>query len=414
MGRTPYAGRLRLALPWPIASLDPASICDGFAALFASAVFEPLFGLDSAGSPYPALVESLPAQLGAGCRVSLRSGLRTAAGRALDGLDLIATMSRARTRGAAGLLGELDNPTLDPEDPLSVVFARAKPETVARALASPLLALVPRNFSPLSPDGCGAFKIELGHGRAVLTRNLSAARGPAFLEAIELTSTGDLAELLRGFESGVTDIGWFGSGLYRAVKDAVSFEAPRYGYAVLAAGKAVGAWGAPGTLQGLLDAVPAAQLLHLGLRGLPSAPKGSPSWGGPATTIAVLAQAPQLVGVARALAASLSTPGHELSVIEKTAEELSGLRSSRRFGLMVDCVRAPSSAPRDIELALRTAASPEAAKRSPRTAPVAPRELGRQISLGVIGELSIWGARRANFTGLETWQLGAVSLRANP
>jgi peptide/nickel transport system substrate-binding protein len=337
--------------------------------------------------------------------------LKTAAGRALGGADVVATLARARSRGAIGLLGEIENPRVDASDPLGVVFAHSPAETVARALASPLLALVPSNFSPLAPDGCGAFKVELARGRALFTRNLNAARGPAFLDAIEVVSVSDLADLLRGFESGTTDTGWFGMGLYRAVKDAVAFETPRYAFAALLAGKSAGAWGAPGTLQALLDAVPARQLSHLGVRGLPTQPSGSAAWGGPSTTIAVLANAPQLIAIARALAATLSTPGHELTVVEKTAEELAALQSSRQFGLLIDCVRAPTSSPRDIELALRTAASPEAAKRAPKTVSLAPRELGRQLSLGVVGELSVWGARRASFVGLDSWQLGAVSVR---
>jgi peptide/nickel transport system substrate-binding protein len=411
LGRTPYGGRLRLAVPWPIVSLEPASLSDGFAALFAGAAFEPLYALDGTGNPYPTLADGLPTKLAGGCRLALRPGLKTAAGRALGGADVVATLARARSRAAAGLLGELSAPRIDPSDPLGVVFANASPDSLARVLSSPLLALVPRGFSPVAPDGCGAFKVELGRGRAVLTRNPYAARGPSYLDAIEITAVNDLAELLRGFETGATDFGWFGTGLYRAVKDAVALEAPRYGFAVLMAGKATGAWGAPGTLQALLDAVPAQQLSHLGVRGLPAQASGSSAWGGPATTIAVLANAPQLGAIARALAATLSTSGHELSVVEKSAEELSSLQASRQFGLILDLVRAPTSGPRDIELALRTAASPEAAKRAPKTAPLAPRELGRQLPLGVVGELSLWGARRAPFVGLESWQLGAVSFR---
>lgn len=407
MGRTPYGGKLRLAVPWPITSLEPASLSDGFSAMFASAVFEPAYALDAGGNPYPTLAEALPEKAGDGCRVTLRQRLKTAAGRDLTGADLLASVARARSRGAAGLLGELPQPGVA-DGPLAVVFPRSTPELVARTLASPLLALVPRSFSPLAPDGCGAFKVQLARGRALFSRNPNAARGPAFLDSIEVSATSDLAELLRGFEAGDTDVGWFGSGLYHAVKDAVTFEAPRYGFAVLLAGKTAGAWGAPGTLQTLLDAIPAQQLTHLGLRGLPSSAVGSASWGGPATTIGVLGGAPQLVAVARTLAASLSTPGHELSVVEKTAEELQALQASRQFGLLVDCVRAPSAAPREVELALRTAASPEAAKRAPRTASVAPRELARQLPLGVIGELAIWGARRAAFSNLEGWQLGSA------
>jgi len=407
LGRIPYGGRLRISVPWPIYGLDPASLDDGFAAMFAGAAFEPVYALDAAGNPYPTLADALPSKLGDGCRLKLRTGLKTAAGRGLGAADLVATLARARARGAAGLLGEIDAAS-DPGDALGVVFPRAQPDAVARALASPLSALVPRRFSPLAPDGCGAFKAELAPGRAVLTRNPNAARGPAFLDAIEIVSVTDLADLLRSFEVGQSDVGWFGQGLYRAVKDATPFETPRYALAVLLPGRGAGAWGAPGTLQGLLDAVPAAQLSHLGLRGLPAQARGSAAWGGPSTSLLVRSGAPQLLAIARAVAASFSTPGHELSVVEKSGDELANLRKTQQFGLLLDCVRAPSEAPRDLELALRSAASPEAAKRAPKTAGISPRELGRQLALGVVGDLSMWGALRSGFAGVEAWQLGAI------
>jgi peptide/nickel transport system substrate-binding protein len=411
LGRIPYGGRLRLTIPWPIIGLDPATLNDAFSALFASAVFEPLYGLDGSGNPYPALADALPLKQPSGCRLQLRPGLKTGGGLSLAATDVAATLARARTRGGVGLLGEIEQPVISAKEPLTVVFPRATPEAVARALTSPLLALVPRQFNPLAPDGCGPFRVELSRGRAVFIRNTSAARGAAFLDAIEVTSTSDLAELLRGFEAGRTDIGWFGSGLYRSVKDAVAFEAPPYAYAVLLPGKLAGAWGAPGTLQALLDAIPAQRLSHLGLRALPRQPRGSAAWGGPPTSIAVSAAAPQLVAVARALAAAMSTTGHELSVAEKSADELVALQASQKFGLLVDCVRAPSAVPRELEMALRSAASPEAARRTPRVATVSPRELATQLPLGLVGELSVWGARRAAFDALERWNLGAVSSR---
>lgn len=413
LGRTAYGGRLRLAVPWPITSLDPATLSDGFSALFAAAAFDSLYALDSAGNPYPTLADALPSKRGDGCKVTLRPGLKTAAGRALGAADLVASLQRARSRGAAGLLGELDSPKPVAQEPLSVSFAEGTPDAVARALASPLLALVPRGFSPLAPDGTGAFRVELGRGRAVLTRNLNAARGPAFLDAVEVKAASDMAELLRGFESGTADVGWFGTGLYKAVKDAVPFEGPRYGFAVLQAGKQAGAWGAPGTVQTLLDAVPAQQLAHLGLRGLPARANGSQRWGGPSSSIAVQAGARQLIAIARALATTLSTPGHELVVAEKSSEELTALRENRQYALLVDVVRAAGATARETELLLRTAASPEAARRAPKTASVSPRELGRQLTLGVVGELVIYGSRRAPFIGLENWQLGAVSQGQN-
>ena len=412
LGRTPYAGRLRLTTPWPIHGLDPALLSDGFSALFAAAVFDPLFALDAAGKPYPALASKLPTSGPDGVRVTVRPGLKTSAGKPLGGADVLATLERARARGAAGLLGEIERPRLDANDRLAVVFPKSSIESVSAVLSSPLLALVPRGFSPLAPDGTGAFRIELSRGRALLTRNLSAARGAAFLEAIEVGAATELSDLLRGFEAGSTDVGWFGTGLYRAVKEAVAFEAPRYGFAVLMSGRLAGAWGAPGTLQALLDAVPQQQLAHLGLRGLPTHSAGDPRWGGASLEMAVPEATPQLTAIARALATTLSTAGHVLTIAEKSVEELGRLRASNQFGLMVDFVRSPGLGDRDAEWALRTAVSPDAARRAPKTAAMKPRELGRALPLGVIGELSVHGARRSTLSGLENWQLGAVSLRS--
>ena len=96
---------------------------------------------------------------------------------------------------------------------------------------------------------------------------------------------------------------------------------------------------------------------------------------------------------------------------EKNAEELAALRDNKQYTLLVDVVRAAGTTARETELLLRTAASPDAAKRAPKTASVAPRELGRELTLGVVGELAIYGSRRAPFSGLDSWQLGAVSQR---
>ena len=412
LGRTPHAGRLRLGIPWPITSLDPAALNDGFSASFAAAVFEPLFATDASGKPYPALASKLPSPSAEGVRISLRPGLRTGSGRALSGADVLASVERARTRGAAGLLGEVEPPRLDAKDPLSVIFPKAEPEQLSLLLASPLLAVVPRGFSPLAPDGTGAFRMDIAPGRALMTRNMQATRGPAYLDAVEISAVTDLAELLRGFEAGSSDVGWFGAGLYRAVKDAVPFDTPRYGFAVLASGRLAGAWGAPGTLQTLLDGVAPEQLRHLGLRGLPNQSQATQRWGGPTIELAVPSACPQLLALARALVSTLSTPGHELRVVEKPPDEIARLRVSRQFGLMLDFVRSPGLGDRDAEHALRTAVNPEAAKRAPKVAAASPRQLARSLPLGVVGELTVHGARKSVFQGLESWNLGAVWLKA--
>ena len=75
--RTPVGGTLRLRLPLYFGGLDPHSLDDPLSALFASAIADPLFGLDSSGKPYPALASKLPERTEQGVRLSLRCSRAT-------------------------------------------------------------------------------------------------------------------------------------------------------------------------------------------------------------------------------------------------------------------------------------------------------------------------------------------------
>ena len=59
LGRTPYGGRLVLKIPWGLLSLDPHALGDPAAALFAPAIADPLYALDSQQRPYPTLAAAL-------------------------------------------------------------------------------------------------------------------------------------------------------------------------------------------------------------------------------------------------------------------------------------------------------------------------------------------------------------------
>lgn len=409
LGRTPYGGVLRAVIPWGLERLDPHAFDDPIAALFGAAIADPLYALDTLGRPYPALADGLPRPSQPGAEVRLRPGLVSAAGKPLDARDVVASMTRARRRGA--LLPEAR--LLPGPDRLGVSFPASSPETLAAELASPLAAVLPRSFSPLEPDGTGAFRATLARGRLVLARNDRAARGPAFLGSIEVSTVRDLSEALRAFESGAADLGWLGAGLHRPRPDARPFRGMAYGFSILRTGKRAGAWGAPGIAQRLLDAIAPEQLRHLGLEGLAAPSSTAIGWGGGSAPLLVADDAPQLELIARALAALLGRPGHELSVERTPKSELSARRASRDYTLMVDFVRTLGTGRNRTEQTFLLAENPELAKNPSGRFGNDARAVCRTLPLGVIGELWVTGAHAASFQNLSGFQLGNVS-RAEP
>lgn len=409
MARTPLGGTLRLSIPWPLDALDPHAIDDPTAALFGVAVTEPLFALDPRGNPYPTLAARQPQQTARGTRLELRPHLKTGRGRSLDARDLLFTWQRARVRAAAGLLGPLGEPFLDPEDDLALIVPGAAPEQLAVALASPATALVPRSFDRLRPDGTGAFKATTGRDRLRLERNPSAARGASFLDAVEVTHAHDLAESLRAFEAGEADVGWLGRGLHRPRPGATDFSGPRLGWAILRTGRLAGAWGAPGVAQRLLDGVAPARLEHLGLYGFPVR-QGQTHWGGGPATIVVREDAPHLDKIASAVASILSQPGHELRVERRHPDAVTRLRRDGEFSLLVDFARRIGPSSQHASLSLLTAADPNLARRPPRQLADDPRATARTLALGVIGEFGIRGAHLGLPRGIPSWDFGNMHL----
>ena len=280
MGRTPLGGHVTFHVPWPTGALDPHDLRDPIAALFAAAVVDPLYGLDATGAPYPALAAAMPTRENGETIVRLREGLRTARLASLDAHDVIFSVERARARGAFAVLADLPKPLLRKGDALAVVFGTAEPNHLARALSSPLVALVPRRFTPTAPDGTGAFRADVSPTGLVLTRNLNAARGPAFLDSIEVAPAEDLKASLRAFEAERDDLGWLGMGLHDGRKGAVRFELGRAAWVVLLVGPDAGPASVPGAAQRLVDALPPERLAHLGLGPLPR-PRAIPPGPGP-------------------------------------------------------------------------------------------------------------------------------------
>jgi len=414
LGRTPVGGTLRLSLPLALGELDPHALGDPLAALFAPAVADPLYGLDSAGKPYPALAQGLP-EAGAGgrARVALRPGLVTAAGKRLDARDVVFSLERAKKSGGVAVLAELGKPSLDPRDPLALLVPTGDPSGLAVALASPVAAIVPRGFSALAPDGTGAFRATLARGELALVRNPNAARGSAFLERIEVRGARDLADALRAFEADLADIGWLGSGLHRPRAGAVLFEGPELGWVVLRTGLDAKQWGAPGIAEQLLDRIPAERLRPLGVAPPARTSTAGAVWGGGAAELLVPDDAPQLAEIAEALAPLLSQSAHPIRARRAPRPDVTARRADGRYSLMLDFVRSVGPPGRATLLALLAAANPELAARPPQVTSYDPVAIARGLPLGVIGALRIAGARLPDCHALESWQLGAV-FRSKP
>jgi peptide/nickel transport system substrate-binding protein len=414
MGRTPLGGRVSLHLPWPTRSLDPHDLRDPTAALFAAAVADPLYGTDGAGNPFPSLATALPSREATGTVVRLREGLKTARKAALDARDVIASVERARARGASAVLTDIPKPTPYPGDPLAAIFGSVDPQKLARALASPLVALLPRNFDPASPDGTGAFRADCAADKLTLTRNPLGARGASFLDGVDVSRADDLTTSLRSFETERNDLGWLGLGLHGERKGSLRFDLGRAAWIVLAIGPQAGGFGAPGVAQRLLDAVPPERLGHLGLGALPQA-SGDPGWGGPPSELLVDEGSAHLVEIARTLAPILSRPGHEVTATPVARAEIGRRRAKGGATLSLEVVRAALPGPLGALLSLATADDPararELAQHPPRLAPNASaRTLTHSLHVGVLGELRVMGGQMPDLAlvrGAEGWDLGA-------
>jgi peptide/nickel transport system substrate-binding protein len=392
-------------VPWPLSRLDPHDLFDGATALFGSAVFDSLYGLDESGVVYPTLADGMPRESGNGVELTLRPGLTSARGKSLDARDVLYSLERARGAGAQALLSGLGQITRVPNESLKIRIERGTPDAVSRALSSPVTALVPRGFSAREPDGTGAFRASLGPRGLRLDRNLAAARGAAFLDRIDIERASDLADALRAFESGESDVGWMGTGLHQARSHAERFDAGSVGWVVLLSGKESSAWSSAGVTQRLLDGIPKERLTHLGLR-LPDATASGAKWGGPSGDILVDESAAHLVEIARTAAGILSTPGHELSARLVSRATLDERRKSGNFSLAVEFVRNAYAA--DPVLALFAAARPDLAAHPPKTSNLSAREITRTLPLGVMGELAIFGAHTPELRGVARWDLGAM------
>jgi peptide/nickel transport system substrate-binding protein len=280
--------------------------------------------------------------------------------------------------------------------------------------------LLPQTFDPGKPDGTGAFRADIVPGKITLSRNVNAARGAAFLDAIDIAPAEDLQTSLRAFEAERDDIGWLGLGLHADRKGALRFDLGRAAWIVLVVSPDAGAFGLPGAAQRLADAIPPERLAHLGLGPLPAA-SGDPGWGGPPAELLVDVASPHLVEVARAVAPILSRPGHEVTLAAVPRGDIPG-RFKGKAALAIQLVRPLGPSPLHTLLALATtedlARGRDLAKSPPKLAgnPAA-RALTGALRVGVLGEMRVAGGvipdlAFARSQSGEGWDLGATFRKA--
>jgi peptide/nickel transport system substrate-binding protein len=393
-GRTPYGAGLALHVPWPVASLDPHRIDDAMAAFFGEALFDTLYTRDATGALVASLAAADPRPTASGLVVALRPGLRFASGTPLDARAAAGAIARARAHDAGAWLADVPAPRATDE---GLLFAMHDARALVRALASPLVAIVPPRFAPERPEGTGPFRAEPLAGALRLARNGLAAGGPAFLDAIEARRAADLAMPLRAFEIGTDDVGWLGSFLHEPRPGSRSFDAGAVAWAILRTGKQAGSLDAPGTAQALADGVPHAALAPLVIG--PPWDQGAAVWTGAPADLLVRDDAPWLVEVARALAVAMSTPGHEIALRPIPAGDLAARRAARAFSLMLDVARPAGPDALGTLLGLATAddaATALALARHPPRGELAPRRATRSMRVGVVGEIRLQGGRGAD------------------
>jgi peptide/nickel transport system substrate-binding protein len=403
-GRLPSGGKLALRLPWPVGSIDPHAIDDASAAIFGPALFDSLL---------PVLADD-PEVAGAELRVKMRLGVVSANGRGIGARDAVFSITRAKGMGGGGWLADIPVPRRDGE---SLVFAMKDKERLTTALSSPLVAIVPFGFSAMGPDGTGPFRAERRGATLALVRNERAPHGPSLLDSIEITSAPDLAASLRAFEAGTDDLGWLGLGLHGMRSGAKPFDAGHVGWTILRTGKDAGSWDAPGVAQTLCDQLEPGKLAYL-VPGTPWSVSPGSGWGGPPCDIIVRNDAPYLVEVARAVAAMLTRPSHEVKVQELAPLDFAAKRASRTYSLAIDVARPALAGPFGTLVGLASADDASVAadivRHPPKPADVPARSMTRMMRIGVIGEIREQGGKMPD-TNIPLlgpgfgWDLGSIT-----
>ena len=303
-------GRVSLRVPWPILAIDPHRLEDATAAIFGEALFDTLYARDEAGAFSASLAEADPEPEGASLRVRLRTGLRTAKGRAFEARDAAAAIARSRTLGGRAWLADVPPPKVDGG---SLVFAMRDASRLVRALASPIVAMVPIGFASDAPDGTGPMKFVVRGDAVVLARNPLAARGPSLSRRGRPSGRSRISRrrCVPSRAAPTTSAGWAPASTSRAPARAPSTSAPQGGRSSSPdATRHLGR--ARASRSGICDGIPPARLSYLAL-GPAWTTEPEQGWGGPPTSLHVRDDAPWLVELAKAIAATISRPSHEVT-----------------------------------------------------------------------------------------------------
>jgi peptide/nickel transport system substrate-binding protein len=404
-GRIHLGGALSLRVPWPLSPIDPHRLDDPAALLFGGCLFDALFAPGPRGAVVPALAETLPEPTSDGLRIPLRKGLRFASGKPLTPRDVAQSIARSRSLAGRGWLDGVGSVravgTRGSADGTLVVSGRSA-DHVARALASPLTAIVPEQFNPDRPEGTGPFvALESGGARPggrVLGRNRYAASGPSILDHLAVGAADDLAASLRAFESGEDDVGWLGLGLHEPRHGAVAFDAGELGWAILRTGDQVGRWNLPGVAQRLADGIDPSRVAHLGVAADWTV-EPDDGWGGPPVSLLVRNDSPWLVDLARAVAAALSRPDHEVTPTPTPLAELRAAVAARTYALALDVTRPFDPTPLGTYAALASADDPARGAELMKHPPLgltSARAAGRFLRVGVVAGIRMAGGRMAD------------------
>jgi peptide/nickel transport system substrate-binding protein len=390
LGRIPYGGVIESSLPWELGAVDPHDLNDPVAAFLAPLLFEPLFALDAQGVAYPTLAAALPSGIGDVTSITLRP-LRWPNGKAVTAQQVAWSLERSRQRGAKALLAGAGR--FEATNDTTVSVTGSSPQRLARALASPLTALLSQQSTAKDTFGLGPFRGKLTGEHAVLTRNSFASRGQPFLERVSLRRAPSLADALRDFEAHENNLGWFGRGLHEPRPGSRLVDTGHAGWVVLHAGQQSGRWARPGAAASLVSTVAQPSLERFGLVPVATAVTPEPYSGGPCTLV-VRRDAPYLVELATTLAAILGGPSASITVSAVSPQELTQLKRTRQFGFLLDQVRTLGRTPEEHQLSLLTEAGlPFKPPRLPPATTTAsvPSLVSPSLSLAVVGALHlIW------------------------
>lgn len=418
LGRIPYGGVIESSLPWELGVVDPHDLNDPVAAFLAPLLFEPLFALDAQGIAYPTLAAAPPTRTGDVTSIALRP-LRWPNGKTVTAKQVAWTLERSRQRGAKALLAGAGQ--FEATSDTTVRVTGISPERLARALSSPLTALLSQQSTSKDTFGLGPFRGQLTGERAVLTRNPFAARGQPFLERISLRRAPSLADALRDFEAHENNLGWFGRGLHEPRPESRLVDTGHAGWVVLHAGQHSGRWARPGAAASLVSTVAQPSLERFGLVHTATTVAPEPYSGGPCTLV-VRRDAPYLVELATTLAAILGGPSRAITVDAVSPQELTQLKRTRQFGFLLDQVRALGRTPEEHQLSLLTEAGlPFKPPRLPPAVTTAsvPSLVSPGLSLAVVGALHlIWATlprlELADGSLANAWQVPEPALPTQP